>query len=222
MECRFYGKIKKITSILYFKFKIKTPPGVVCLKRKITIPTPNITKQFRFSEEMTSNGHTSYIKDLSYNELFKVVKYERRNTIKEADTFYSRDPLINIHDYNIGVSFTINKNLGNCSITSIPVLSFDLDRNFTSSNLNLDGSYVIRLKSPASFLLLDSDYIYTGERKVNNVPSEIFISDRANLNQTIITEYAFSNSQFSFQETNHFEKNVPVSLRIIDKKVNFK
>lgn len=171
---------------------------------------------------MTSNGHISYIKDLSYNELFKVVRYERRNSIKEADTFYSRDPLINIHDYNIGVSFTINKNLGNCSITSIPVLSFDLDQNFTNSNVNLDGSYVIRLKSPESFLLLDSEYVHTGQRKVNNVPSDIFISDRGNLNQTIITEYAFSNNQFLFQETNHVEKNVPVSLSIIDKKVNKK
>lgn len=198
---------------------MKTPPGIACLKRKITLPTPNITKQFRFSEEITSNGHTSYINDLSYNEFFKVVRYERRNRYKEADTFYSRDPLITVHDYNIGVSFTINKNLGNCSITAIPVLSFDSDKNFTDSMFNVDGSYVIRLKSPKSFLLLDSDYVYTGERKVNNVPSDIFVSDRSSSNKTFITEYAFSDSKISFQEVNHLDKSIPVSLWIKENKV---
>lgn len=143
---------------------------------------------------MTHNGITTYLKDLVYNQAYQAIRYERRNYRIESETFYSLDPLVTIHDYNIGVSFTINKYHRNCSITSIPVLSFDSDKNFTNNLFNAEGSYVIRLKSPKSFLLLDSDYVYTGKRKVNNVPADVFISDRRmfNGNKTFISEFAFS------------------------------
>lgn len=163
----------------------------------MSVPLPNITNQFRFSEEMTEDGITSYVRDMSFNEPFQAVKFERRNRKKEPETFYSTDPLITLHDYNIGVSFTINKYHKNCSITSIPILAYDSDKNFTDTLFNTDGSLVLRLKSPRSFLLLDSNYTYTGKRQINNIPSDIFISDRKkSFNETFTTEFAFSSVCF--------------------------
>ena len=103
-----------------------------------------------------------------------------------------------MHDYNIGVSFTMNKNLKNCSINPIPFNSFDEDGAFTQAQFEQDGSVIVKLKSPESFLSLDSDYIYTGRRYVNNIPSEIYISDRfSKSNKTYISEYAFSSVSLS-------------------------
>ncbi len=80
---------------------------------------------------------------------------------------------------------------------------------------NSNGSFVIRLKSPESFLLLNSDYIYTGRRISNNIPSESYISDRTSLNnnKTFISEYSFSSEFIVIQEEYATESRVPVSLR---------
>ncbi|CAF0773656.1 unnamed protein product [Brachionus calyciflorus] len=189
-----------------------TPSGVVCANRKTTRQLPQIPKQYRFSEEITNQAMTKYITNLNYNDLFKAVRYQRRNPRQEEETFYSTDPLTIIHDYNIGVSFALNKYHRNCSISAISVLNFDSDKNFTNSLYDSDGSYVIRLKSPESFLLLDSDYVYTGKRFVNNVPSDVYISDRSTRNKSIISEFAFSSDDFIFHESNQIDKSIPVRL----------
>jgi hypothetical protein len=133
------------------------------------------------------------VKNLAYNQPLQLIRYESRNLISAPETFYSLDQLLFIHDYNIAISFAINKNLGNCSFSPILFDALDSDRNYTENLFNSTGSYVIRLKSAKSFLLLDSDYIYTGERKINNIPSDVFISKRNLTDQeTILVEYAFS------------------------------
>ena len=114
------------------------------------------------------------------------------------------------------VSFTYNRRYENCSITPIPFVSYDEDESYTEDLFNSNGSFVIRLKSPESFLLLDSEYIYTGRRLSNNVPSESFISDRTSLssnNRTFISEYSFSSENIVFQEDFINATRVPVSLR---------
>ena len=82
----------------------KTPLGVVCKNRKVSKSTPNITKQFSFSEEQVQKNTITYIKDLSYDSVLNAIRYERRDNKKEPEAFYSRDPLITVHDYNVGVS----------------------------------------------------------------------------------------------------------------------
>ena len=199
---------------------IQTPLGVACANRKVTRLHPNITKQFSFSEESTQNQITTYIKDVTYDSVYNAVRYERRNYKKEPQTFYSLDPLVTVHDYNVGVSFTYNKHLENCTITPIPFLSDDEDEAFTQGLFEGDGSFVIRLKSPESFLLLDSDYVYTGRRFGNNVPTESYISDRSskNNNRTFISEYQFSAGRFVFEEEAINATRIPISLTTFTEK----
>ncbi len=163
------------------------------------LPQINNYKQFTFSQEETANGVTKYLTDFVYDLNYPAVKFQIRNSELEESTFWVKDPLIAVHDYNIGVSFTYNKNLKNCSITPISSSAIDEDSNYTSSLFNTDGSYVIKLKSPESLFSLDSNYVYTGQRKVANIPAEIYISDRTTFyDKLIITEFAFTSVIFFY------------------------
>ncbi len=177
----------------------QTPPGLFCQNRKQSKPAPKVQAQFKFSEEEVSNGAVTYRKNVYYNQPLQFVRYERRNTRREPETFYSTDLLLSIHDFNIGVSFTINRNLGNCTCSPLSTFTFDEDKNYTNS-MSANGAFIIRLKSPESFLLLDSEYIYAASRKINSMPSNVFISKRNTLknNQStsMLAEFAFSSVRF--------------------------
>ena len=90
------------------------------------------------------------------------------------------DPLRIINDYNSGVSYYINELLGNCSYRPIGTGSFgnDNDQNYTDQNANQGFGFSVRLKSPSSFLFLDSDYVFMGERFENEMPVDVFITNR--------------------------------------------
>jgi hypothetical protein len=169
------------------------PPGLYCANRKKSKPMPKVQGQFKFSEEHVSNGAATYRKDVYYNQPLQFVRYERRNTRREPETFYSLDPLLSIHDFNIGVSFTINRNLGNCTVSPLTAFTFDEDKNYTNS-VSSNGAFIVRLKSPESFLLLDSEYVYMANRKINGIPSDVYISKRmsSKRNQSTLAEFSFS------------------------------
>lgn len=164
-------KAKKIENIL--TLIILARPKQLASRR----PIPDVPNQFRVSEELSSNGVTSYIRDVIYSEPHQIIRYERRNTKKEGSSFFSLEPLISIHDYNIGVSFTINKVFRNCTITPISISTFDSKYNFSNSLANVEEAYVIRLKSPKAFFQLDSDYQFSTSENLNGIQSDIFTSE---------------------------------------------
>lgn len=175
---------------------LQTPPGLYCQNRSMSKPLPKIPNQFKYSEELhTANGQsTTHLRDVYYNQKLNIVRYESTSQEIEAQTFFSRDPLRSIHDFNIGVSFTINQARGNCSITPLTLFSLGNDINFTENIFNtMNNSYVVRMKSPSSFLLLDSDYVLTAHgRMINNLPSNVYVSKRNEPNRgDIIAEAAF-------------------------------
>ena len=136
------------------------------------------------------------MKEVYYNQPYQLVRYESRSVKPVPESFFSIDPLVSIHDFNIGVSFSINKNLRNCSFSALSTNSLDVDKNFTMVN-SVGGAYIVRLKSPESFLLLDSDYSYTGKHLVNNVQSNVYMSKRKfNKTDEAITEFSFSSVFF--------------------------
>ena len=69
----------------------------------------------RIKNIQNRKGLTSHIHDLIYDSDRNMVRVERR-PFKEEKHFFVSDPLININDYNIGVSFNINRNLKKCYI----------------------------------------------------------------------------------------------------------
>lgn len=123
-----------------------------------------------------------------------MVSLEFRNNKREPETYYSLDPLKLIHDYNTGVSYGINMRLGNCTIGPITNQTFDEDSNYTSTVSQSENSFIIRLKSAASLLLLDRDYIYSGERTTEFMNVESFVSSVLNDDKQSYTvvDYSFT------------------------------
>jgi len=158
-----------------------------------------------YSEELFKDGTVSYVRNLFYDETRQLVRYETRDRFQslfdnETEPIGFRDdPIITINDFNIGVSYRINKNTDTCRIGQIRSSSIDLDQEYTQSLLNsAEGNYAIRLRSVKSLLHLDSEYIYTGNAKINGIGSDIFISKVQVGKTNIITDYAFPSVSVSW------------------------
>ena len=122
-----------------------------------------------------------------------------RPSLKTDTPFYVTDDLYIIHDYKIGVSFTMNRVHNNCSITSIPIDAFDEDSNYTNNIFTNNGYKVVKLKSPEALLGLDSKFSLTGKRNTNGIPTDTYISDRNKIENDVISEFSFVNEDFDFQ-----------------------
>ena len=160
------------------------------------------------------------MKHFIYDEDLQAVRYEIRN-FRPGDetTFNSTDPYLFIHDYNVGVSYGFNKKTRECTIKSLG--SAFVQHSF-DTNINFDDSYdgiAVKLKSPESLLMLDSTYIYVGKRLVNNVNSNVYMSNRSvgsiNNPAFVITEFAFSD-EIAFFDTFKNETQIPVGINIIN------
>jgi hypothetical protein len=107
---------------------------------------------------------------------------------------------------------------GVCYQGPISNKTFDFDRNFTQNQVNSGLGFSIKMKTINSILLLDSNYTFTGYRQVNYIPSDIFISERKDLdtqNMQFIYEYAFSSQQIKVSNVDMTtEQSVPVRLMI--------
>ena len=157
-----------------------------------------MSDSFSLSEELTVGGRlVSYMSDLAYNERMQAIGYHM-----PALDGHARQSVV--HDFNNGIAFTIVHGGGaaaaaatsKCHIAPIEAFSFDARDSGSADYAN------VRLKTPGSFLLLDSDFVYTGERQVNNVPARIMSAYRSADNGTnepsLFVEFAFSVSAFVF------------------------
>jgi hypothetical protein len=164
-----------------------------------------------YSEETVFGQTITYLKDLHYDSTVNMVKVELRDYRKQDSPFYVTDPLLAIHDYKIGVSFTINEALGNCTITPISNTSLGSDTAYAASLLAANNSYVIRIKSPEALLQLDTPYVYTGKDDVYGVTVDRYVSDRSALFKTpLFAEYTFASDEFDFDFGK--AKNSPLTL----------
>ncbi len=58
--------------------------------------------------------------------------------------------------------------------------------------INNGNGFAIRLKSPQGILHLDANFVYTGQRALNEIPSNVFVAAQTNAKIQITNEYAFS------------------------------
>ncbi len=82
---------------------------VYCDSRKMTKTVPRLPNQFKYSREQTVDGDTTHLRDVIYDGLNKLIKYEMRPSYKSETEFFVTDSLKIIYDYNIGmISFLRN------------------------------------------------------------------------------------------------------------------
>ena len=150
--------------------------------------------EFKFSLEETKNGYTSYLDDV-----YGLPGYTRADLKQDSaqeQYFNITSKLRVVHDYVSGVSFTRELKTGTCYFSPIPYISLFSDPEFYLIALQKVHSNALELRSTPyinAWLTLNSNYTYTGDRTVNNIPSSIFVADTSlNFDKPTVSEFAMS------------------------------
>ncbi|CAH1780325.1 unnamed protein product [Owenia fusiformis] len=148
----------------------QTDRGIVCAGRKVTIPPPEIPQSFSFKMEVIGGDA------LSVNNIKEW--YDFKQNLFRVDVSMPnlyKNPIEVIHDYSTGVSYVIDKVMGNCSYS--PIGQFARDGVPDPNDPTL-----IRIRDPREFFRLDSNYTYEGQRVVRDVKSDVWIGVRPMMN----------------------------------------
>ncbi|XP_064605994.1 uncharacterized protein LOC135470876 [Liolophura sinensis] len=153
----------------------ETPKGIVCPDRIVTMDVPKLTGQYSYREEIIfPSDAVLQTADVWYDSNYKLVRYDYR-TEEPMSPFYTTNPLSEIHDYNTGVSYAIDKVQGNCTMTPLENNSFDVSLNYSQTN---HGQYVEQMRSSLGLFYLDDNYSYEGQRTIAGIVCDVFISRR--------------------------------------------
>ncbi|KAL5022689.1 hypothetical protein ScPMuIL_001844 [Solemya velum] len=189
-----------------------TPKGVVCPGRKKTRPLPKLQKFYSYREEaITGNVATLY--DIWYTTAQNLSRLDFRPG--QGNT----NPVTQIHDYNTGVAYVIDKVFGNCTTMPIPTSSFDAKTGLKT----VADPGVLMMRSGASFLYLDDTYTYEGQRPVRGIWCDVFISNRTDYapigNKPSRFEFYFlSHAWYQINNigyTDQVDTDIPIQLDII-------
>ena len=169
--------------------QFQLPEGVFCENKKSTKPLPRIPRRYSFSEEILTDKTVRNLKNVYYDYDAQMVRYEIRSTQPQPQTFYNTDPIVYINVFPLGLEYAINKVRGNCTIST--VRSF-IDTGFSQNALASGLGYVVQLESPESFLGLDANFTYMGQRMVNNLLTDVYVSKTTIADTDFINEFTFT------------------------------
>ncbi|XP_070195502.1 uncharacterized protein [Littorina saxatilis] len=155
----------------------ETPPGVYCLFRKPTRKPPMINNHFYYREEISNPGNDDgdfpmiSESDIWYDYDLQLVRFDERTVPAgvSADFSMSSGPFRVIHDYGVGVQYTIAVDMNECSVDPIPLDSkgFDAVYNITRQTLGM--------RKPMQFFNLnETTYLYAGQRLARGQQCDVF------------------------------------------------
>ena len=143
-----------------------TPSGVYCPGRKSLKPLPKLPDHFGFvSEVLTPIGDR--------NGLIETVGEEYNYRSKLFKFTYDRNDFVatEIHNYNTGLNYTLNKFAGTCDIGFI-------NKDFSIDSV-LNGS-LVQMRDPMQFFDFDSsNYQFTGFKRRDGVNNDVFVGQRS-------------------------------------------
>ncbi|XP_041459070.1 uncharacterized protein LOC121410823 [Lytechinus variegatus] len=124
-----------------------------------------------------------------------------------------KDPLKEVHDYNLGLSFQIDIAKSSCTVGPIPV--------YTGEAGSDDGEHVY-LRSISSFLQLGKvNWVYEGQSTRRQIPVESWIAQindfevGPGMTSNMTLEYFFANESWSSAAKFHHAVNhIPVALDV--------
>ncbi|XP_062619530.1 uncharacterized protein LOC134281083 [Saccostrea cucullata] len=198
----------------------ETPAMVVCANRTQVRPPPQLTQAFVYREEIVPKSGVSTTADVWYDNNLKLVRYDFRPSSPVAP-YYNTDAVTEIHDFNTGVAYVIDRIMANCSIIPIMNASFD-----TSLNVSVAANhqqFVLKMKSPQDLFYIDNNYTYAGQRYARGEQCDVFIRQRSDfmlggvaINATL--EFYFL-SQDQIQRNNDGNlvsqvRDIPVQLNV--------
>lgn len=198
----------------------ETPSMVVCTNRKQVRSLPQLTKAFLYREEIVPKSGTSTTADVWYDNNLRLVRYDFRPPSPQPP-YYNTDAVTEIHDFNTGVAYAIDRIMANCSIIPIMNASFD-----TSINVSVAANkqqFVIKMKSPQDLFYIDNNYTYAGQRYARGEQCDVFIRQRSDfmlgghaINATLEFYFLSSNQMQINNDGNTVSQaaDIPVQLNV--------
>jgi hypothetical protein len=125
-----------------------------------------------------------------FRQVDQLSRFEIRNKIREPATLFSTNPTVYITDNSIGVQYAVDKKVGNCTVR--PVKSYVYD-SVLPDKYNTALDYITKIQASQAFLQPNATYIFTGQRTVNGILSDRYISNISG----DIYEYSFSDVSYT-------------------------
>ncbi|XP_046581756.1 uncharacterized protein LOC124289196 [Haliotis rubra] len=206
-----------IYDFIHFKNYIETPnafetPGEVsCPGRVNTRPFPYVAPAFHQTVEIVDkvNQDVTSMKEW-FDYATKLTKYVY-TPIPGASMFGTRS-LTEIHDFNTGMAYVTDNELGNCSWVPIEQSTFD-DENA--------GPYDVRQRTSQEFFYMNADTTsYEGVKKTRNIEAYNWVGRRSDyppkkpINST--WQWFFRTDNYSSAEDHNamFHQGVPLQLTV--------
>ncbi|KAH3695076.1 uncharacterized protein LOC127861585 isoform X2 [Dreissena polymorpha] len=184
--------------------KFWPPRGVQCSGRKDPKPVPQLTSQYSYREEIVDSINSAVSQaDIYYDFSYQLVRFDYRPS-SAGYPYYTTNPVTEIHDYNTGIAYAIDKTQGNCSMIPIQNASFDASVNVTGTS----SGFYIRMKSPSQLFYLDNTtYSYEGQRTVRGMLCDVYISKRTDFTLPYIPWNFTSTFEFYFLSNSWTQQN---------------
>ncbi|XP_056019753.1 uncharacterized protein LOC130054319 [Ostrea edulis] len=154
----------------------ETPSMVVCTNRKQVRPPPQITQAFIYREEIVPKSGISTTADVWYDKSLRLVRYDFRPH-NNAAPYYNTDAATEVHDFNTGVAYAIDRIMANCTI--IPIMNASFDASINVSVASNQQQFVLKMKSPQDLFYIDNNYTYAGQRYARGQQCDVFIRKRS-------------------------------------------
>lgn len=188
----------------------ETPSGYVCPGRKNMKPLPTPSNYFRFTSEILDPNQKTigFIKEW-YDYNMSLVRYDYKpNPINVVN--FGLDTLSEVHDWNEGVAYRMDKMRGNCSVT--PIAGSDFDAH------SLDAT-TVRIRTAKEFFYFDkTQYAYEGVKKARGIDCNVWIATRNDWPSTgpvnSTWEWYFAVNDW-IQSTGHtYDFGMPIQMRL--------
>ncbi|KAL8606387.1 hypothetical protein ACOMHN_020541 [Nucella lapillus] len=187
-----------------------------------------LTGQFSYRvETVFPRQHLADVYDVWYDSVSKLVRLDRRD-VGAGAPFYSPFTITTIHDYNTGISYSVDSNRGNCTVGRIPFNgTFDGQAvNLTQATTSA-GVYALGMKTPLTLFHLDGTYTFTGQKTVRGILCDVFESKRTDFTlgsgtQHSVFQYYFQSGRWQYVADTHDDITMqqPVQLVISDVQAN--
>ncbi|KAL5021454.1 hypothetical protein ScPMuIL_000609 [Solemya velum] len=180
---------------------------------------PILPGQFSSRIEQTNPGERSIFESqIKYDATHKLVLYDA------ISYDYPYHQTFTIHDFNTGIAYKIDEDIGSCSISHIPVNGFDATRNPKTNGGR--GAYLHNVENAAELLGMNMRFQYVGQSTKRGLLCDVF-EGQWNLSIPGVTmatlRYYFLHNTWTQLSTSGNDETTrqPVSLDISSAQMDF-
>ncbi|ESP00516.1 hypothetical protein LOTGIDRAFT_157789 [Lottia gigantea] len=149
----------------------QTPVDVFCPGRKISKALPPLPPTYHFTSKfVVPSDDVVDTTEVWYDKDEYMIRVDRFGDFSEAP-YWVTDPIAEIQDYASGVVYAVNQARGNCTVMPMG------DYMAMTKGPDKNGSYPF--PNPEQLLHLDADYVYIGQRYMDDIQMEVYQTNSA-------------------------------------------